>query len=540
MMRINRYLDWKRTSGPREDRDRKVYPGFDASWVVPVNKRLGFTLSAGHTVQLAGQDQVTNTWRGGGTATNGTTFPNTTPDQPYLSTFAVRGGAKETTRNSLGATVDYRLSSTDRLALSLQASTFEENYLSQTLTFNVGAVPAGNFSLSSTRGTTGAGSLVLGNAGGYRKNLTYMPTLTWRHDGPVWKSEAGLGLSRARYTGGDLSRGYFQSTTAQRTGVTVAFDDIYFLHPGRITVTDGATGAPLDPYSIATYAVTAAASGQPDTNDTQRTAYANLRRDFLWRVPVTLKAGVDLRQATRDLRQADSKTYSFVGRDGRASTTPVGTDDGAAPFWSPELSEHTMPFGYPAVQAVGTARLLNFYQANPTTLTYDENTRYRNLVTNSKRARELVSAVFLRGDVAFLEQRLKLVAGLRAEQTNVDAAGPLTDATRNFQRDAAGKVILGANGRPLTILPATDALGVSRLTFLDRGARTTKEYLRLFPSLNASFNLRENLIARAAHYWSVGRPDFNQYAGGITLPDTESPPSATNRITAVKTLRKAN
>jgi len=148
MMRINRYLDWKRTSGPREDRGRKVYPGFDASWVVPVNKSLGFTLSAGHTVQLAGQDQVTNTWRGGGTATNGTTFPNTTPDQPYLSTFAVRGGAKETTRNSLGATVDYRLSSTDRLAVSLQASTFEENYLSQTLTFNVGAVPAGNFSLS--------------------------------------------------------------------------------------------------------------------------------------------------------------------------------------------------------------------------------------------------------------------------------------------------------------------------------------------------------------------------------------------------------
>ena len=48
--------------------------------------------------------------------------------------------------------------------------------------------------------------------------------------------------------------------------------------------------------------------------------------------------------------------------------------------------------------------------------------------------------------------------------------------------------------------------------------------------MNASFNLRENLIARAAFYESVGRPNFNQYSGGVTLPDVESPPSTTNRI----------
>ena len=41
----------------------------------------------------------------------------------------------------------------------------------------------------------------------------------------------------------------------------------------------------------------------------------------------------------------------------------------------------------------------------------------------------------------------------------------------------------------------------------------------------------DNLVARAAVYTSVGRPNFNQYAGGITLPDTGSEPSPTNRIT---------
>ena len=66
---------------------------------------------------------------------------------------------------------------------------------------------------------------------------------------------------------------------------------------------------------------------------------------------------------------------------------------------------------------------------------------------------------------------------------------------------------------------------------MQRGTHVEKEYLRLFPSLNASFNLRENLIVRAARYFSVGRPDLNQYAGGLTLPDPDSDASnPANRI----------
>jgi len=150
-------------------------------------------------------------------------------------------------------------------------------------------------------------------------------------------------------------------------------------------------------------------------------------------------------------------------------------------------------------------------------------------VSASKRSQETVSAAYLRADAAFLDRRLRLTGGVRAEQTNVEAEGPLTDPTRNFQRDARGNPVLGAGGRPLLV--ATDALAVSRLTFLERASRSEKEYLRWFPSLNASLNLRENLVARAAVYQSIGRPNLNQYAGGITLPDTESAPSSSNRIT---------
>ena len=94
----------------------------------------------------------------------------------------------------------------------------------------------------------------------------------------------------------------------------------------------------------------------------------------------------------------------------------------------------------------------------------------------------------------------------------------------------------GADGRPIpgSLLNPAASLEARKLILTDRGLRTSKEYLRWFPSLNASYNLRENLVLRGAYYWSIGRPDFNQYASGVTLPDltlAPDPNAATGRIT---------
>ena len=154
--------------------------------------------------------------------------------------------------------------------------------------------------------------------------------------------------------------------------------------------------------------------------------------------------------------------------------------------------------------------------------------RYTSNVQASKYADEVVTSAYLRGDLQLLEGRLKLVGGLRAEQTNAKGEGQLIDLTRNFRRDANGRFILGANGRPQTI--ATALLEVAQLTNIDRGLRAEKEYLRWFPSLNATYTLRDNVIARAGYYWSVGRPDYAQYAGALTLPDTSLPSAPNNQI----------
>jgi iron complex outermembrane recepter protein len=311
--------------------------------------------------------------------------------------------------------------------------------------------------------------------------------------------------------------------------VTVSFDNNFYLRPGRITVTDAA-GNPVDPYNLANYSITSASNGYQESSDLQRSVFSSLRRDFYpANIPLSLKLGGEIKQSVRDIRKY-SPAWSFVGADGRTSTSPLGSDDSAAVVFDETFSQRTAPYGFGRIQWVGQEELYDLYKAHPEYFSLNANNAYRSLIDQSKFAQEIISSAYVRGDVAFFERRLKFVGGLRLEQTNIKAEGPLTDPTRNFQRDAQGNFIRGSNNRPLPIVPTTDALGVSKLTYLDRGYRAEKEYLRYFPSINGSYNVRENLIARASWYTSIGRPNFDQYSGGLTLPDTDSVPSNSNVI----------
>ena len=533
MMKDN-YKDWHKTPGPRVTPTRKIRPGFDFSWVVPVNKRFGFTVSGAHSNQYTSEDYSQIIWRGVSSATNGNTFPDTTVDKPYVSDYAVQDANKFSKRTSFGFTADYKIARNDRLSFSFQWAFFDAELSNRKLTFFVNSVAPGNFDTTFTHGNPGAGEIRLDNSGMRQKSgTTYTPTLTWRHDGPVWKAEAGVGNSHASNHYRDEYRGFFNSSQARRTGVTVNFDDNFYLRPGRISVTTAA-GAPVDPYDLSNYSIATASMGHQESMDLQRSALANLRRDFDLRgVPLSVKGGLDLKQSVRDIRKY-SPSWTFVGADGRSSTTPVGNDDSAAVVLDRTFSQRIAPYGFGRIQWVQQEALYDLFKARPEYFQSNANNAYRSLIDQSKYVEEIVSAAYLRNDVAFLERRLKFVGGVRVEQTNVKAEGPLTDPTRNFQRDASGNVIDGnpnqAGVQTVPIVPTSDALGVTRLTYLDRGYHAKKEYLRYFPNINASFNLRENLIARASWYTSIGRPDLNQYSGGVTLPNTEAAPASNNRI----------
>jgi len=518
--------DLRRTAGPRDRPTRKVRPGFDFNYLAPLSPRLGLSLTGGSSTQMSAQDLMAATWRGVSAPTNGTTFPHTTVDRPYLSQYILRVTGSQYERRSFGFGLEARLSPRDRLTFSYQWSSFSSNFMQRSVTFNVNRVI--DFSPTRTVGGAGAGSLTMSAENGTdRLNRTHMPSLVWRHAGPVWQAEAGAGTSVAINRVRGVDKGFFNTYSAQRSGVTVSFDDIFYLRPGRIAVTDGATGAPVDAFDAATYALGSTSAQRRNLSDTKDTLYAKIRRDLPGEVPLSLRAGIDARRLTRDQRN-HSMPYTYVGRDGRTSTSPAAGDDSAVPFLDLEFSRQDGPFGFPRIGWIGPEATWTGYLANPGHFTDNPPNAYRTRITGSRRTEELVSAAFLRADAHLLNRRLKLTSGLRAEQTNVEAHAVLTDPTLNYRRDPAGRVILGTNGRPVPI--TTEALEIARLTVLERAARTDKEFLTLFPSLNASYALTPDLVARAAVYRSIGRPNLTQYASGITLPDLELPPGPANRI----------
>ena len=538
-----------KTPGPRwGEWTRKVNPGFDLSAVVPVTKTFGFSVSGGYSLQYTPQPNTAMQWRGAATATNqlatvtptgtGNWFPDTTPDNPYLTTFSWRDSGKHTTRHSFATTVDWRPARHDRFSFGFQYGMLKENFATRTQTFTINRVSPGNWSPTHTWGqvptfpATGtpvnSGQMTIGNGGRIRPGRTISPSLRWLHEGPVWKSDAGVAYGNSRIDYQDIDLGSFNGMTIQRNNLQILFDDIFYLRPGKITVRDH-LGQTVDPTDLSSYSLVSANSNRQRTYDTVRQAYANIRRDFSIRdVPVTVKVGVDRRDKVRDLRGpgGNLETHTYVGADGRASNTPftqagLVNDDSPARFIDEAFSLRIPDFGLPRQQQVDNKKLWLDTQANPTHWTRNANNDYRAKASFSRRANEIISAAFGRVDASFFQHRMKVVGGIRAEQTNIEAEGPLTDPTRAYQRDAAGNVIRNAAGQPQLIVPTNAGLPYSELTLIDRGYQAKKEYLRLFPSVNVSYNLVENLIGRVAYYQTVGRPDFNQYAGGLTLPNTE-------------------
>lgn len=507
----------RQTPGPRQTLTTKVQPGGDFSLIYPVSKRFGFTLSGSTTTQYSDQSITQNVWRGVGSATSAA-YAATTPDNPYLSSYTVRDSPKMTRRASVAVTFDYRISDRDRLSLSIQHATYKSLLMGRALAIDTGSVTARNFSATRVVGGAGTGTMTQTTTGTERFNRTLMPTLTWRHQGPIWKAEGGAGFSRAINHNRARDKGYLSTIAANRTGLSVTFDEITALRPGAIRITDGA-GAVVDPFNLTSFNLNTAGNTENDTDDLRQSAFLNASRDFQGRVPFSLKAGLDARRSSRDVHTTgDTLTLTYAAANRNAGR-----------FLDANFSKRDGPYGWPKIQWLNAYLVTSEFEGSPALFTRNLNTQYRNAVTGTKYAQELISTAYLRGDAQFFERRLKFTGGLRAEQTNIEAEGPLTDPSRNVQRDAAGKPILGANGRPLAI--TSDALATSKLTFLPRAAHAEKEYLRLFPSLNGSYNLRENLVARAAYYYSVGRPNYNQYTGGLMLPNSDELPSNSNQFT---------
>ncbi len=521
-------LAWGRTPGPASEASHHIKPGFDFSFVDPVSRRLGVVLNYSDSNIFYPQHRSQPTWTPVSNGAGGTV------DNPFLRSYQMQDGPKNTERQSLGATIDWKPSANDTITFSPQWNYYNAFFGNRNLNWNVqgtsNTAPTAWDGPVFVQGAPGAGSASYGSSFRRKYGYTYQLDAIYRHVGPVWSYDGGLSFSHATNHYHDAQDGHFENVGLSLPNLTVRFDDIDRydgVRPGTITTTNAA-GTPVDTFAnLGAFTLHSATFNQADSADVFKTAKVNAKRDVDLSFPATIKTGLMVQEQTRDIRKPNG-SYTFVGPDGLPNTA----DDLASNYQivDSSYSRESAPYGLPQVQWPSPYAVYSLFREHPDYFQLNQVGLLQNSMRNSQFIDERISAAYVLVDTRLLNNRLRMVYGFRAERTDDDVRGFLQDVNAIFQRDAGGNFLLDAAGHrvPITApngLPITDpsnALLLNQTEFRDRGLRAKNHYAGGFPSLNLTYSISDNFIARAAYSRATGRPDFGNIVPGTALPDPSS------------------
>ena len=515
------FISLRRTPGHGRETSRKIKPGFDFTYVNPVSRNFGFTFTALDSNIFNQQFTSATTWSPTSNSGSGGTLA-----APAMTTYRFNQSPKSTARYSFGGTADYRFAPRDVLSVRASWNAFDAFFNDHAITMTAGA-PA-SYGPTFTQGGNGSVTQV----GSTRKaeRMTYLVNAKWRHDGPVWKWDVSMNTSRSKGIFRDTEDGWFKQVSLSQTGLRIRFDGINETRPDSVTATTQA-GVPVDIRQLGGYTMTLTNTNPVNQFNTNKAVNANVSRYVNVGVPVQVKVGVDARRAIVDARRPFQQ-WTFVGPDGIANNA----DNLVARYDLVDVSGSSVPapYGNGPWQYASPWKAWDLHRSHPEYFVHDELFALQQSRLNSRFIQEDVVSEYLRVDARLFQNRLWVVAGARHERTIDDGYGPINDPSRTFQRDSAGRLIDSNPNTPgiqPVRLPGTP-LELARLQYVDRGTHVHKSYGDVYPSVNLTFDLTSNLLARASFAETLARPNYGEILPGVTLPD----PSTTSRTITVNNI----
>ena len=478
------------TSGPR------LRPGFELNYVRPVSPRLALTFNVGHNARWEDKDNLAPTW-------NRIALVQT--QSAVAAQIAVRD------REVASVRADWRPAPGHSLFATLGVTTDDVHTRIGTYTqaYGAGATGGENFSQGAPANAAGLGAGTTTLANTYREQLKRTWNVALGHRGEFRGGRTSATLARSRSRRQTLSaqpgHEYFGTVSATLTGLVLRADNFAQQRLGTPpTVRGTRAGQPVDLTDGRLYTLNSVGSPQePLMTNELTTLKFSASRDLPLPVPTRLMAGVDHSRNERDLR-VETRTWNF--RPTFAAGVPerlVGSYD---LINVPYSADRRFRNG-DQVRWIDPRKVYALFEANPAYFVLNEAAFHQSRVTGSQALGEAISAGYVRADLRLLEQRLWLVGGARYERTDNEGRGGLNDLRATYQQDAQGNLLRDAAGRPLRV--AGDALALARLQYRERAAYTRRHYGDVYPSLNASYDFSESLVARAAWARTIGRPDLN-------------------------------
>jgi iron complex outermembrane receptor protein len=480
----------KGTGGPH------FRPGFDLTYIRPINPRLALTFSLAHNARWEDKDNLAPTW-----------------NRVALIQTQSQIGAQIAVRDREVASVraDWRPSPNHSFFGTFQITTDDVHTRIGTYTqaYGTGATGGENFTQGAPANAAGLGAGTATLANTYREQLkrTWHTAIGYRGDYRGWKTAAtaSRSYSRRQTLSAQPGHEYFGTVSANFAGLVLRADNFGQQRLGTPpTVRGTRLGQPVDITDGRLYTLNSVTSPQEPLMSNELTALKlNASRALPFAISTRLMAGFDYSLNERDLLE-ETRTWNF--RPTFAAGTPerlVGSYD--LINWS--YSDQRSFRNGDKVKWVDPRKVYDLYKANPSYFVLNDASYHTSRVNGSQELKEAISAGYLRADVKLFDNRLWVVAGARYERTDDEGVGGLNDIRATYQQDAQGNLLRDAAGRPIRV--AGDALALARLQYRERAAFAKKHYGDVYPSVNASYSFSENFVGRAAYAATIGRPNIN-------------------------------
>lgn len=499
-------------------------PSFNLSYLLPVNRSLAlsFGLTRSWRLKPMERDDISDTqsdW-------------NLVSGYQRQSTWYSLSSLLSTWSGQLGA--DFRLSARDTLSVSFQQRLVSNFIMRNDLVFNYGTGATGDASY--TQGAASGVGTVTQASGTNRETATDTRHLTvrYKHIDDGWRIDASGYLSSNLSILDDIDDGHFDSAPTRISnlvlrGEGIGEDDA--LIPVRYMARNR-SGAPVDVFDGGNYSILSATSSQFRVTTRRIGGRLDFTRDFSGSVPWSIKTGLFVDRQDKD-QHTFNKTWSFAPNGLTTESARLARNFDV--FDANYLATAPRVFGND-MGWLSLAKLYDLYRQQPSWFVLDEAAAHQSGATNSRELREIISAAYVRADVRLWRNRLWLAGGVRAERTDDEGWGILNDPAAQYQRDASGKILLDSRGQP--VLVTTNAVERAKLRYVERGSHAKRDYAGAYPSLNATFNITENLLVRAGASRTIGRPDLTLVVPGITFSEpTVANPTITVNNTGLRPWR---
>jgi TonB-dependent receptor len=532
---------FSKTPGPGRKNSFKVLPNFDFDYTLPVNDRFGIVITGLNSNQHVEQHRWQPTWN--------YAQAGATPTNPYLQQWQIQDGPKTTTRASIGIQADWKITQHQTLKFGFQDNYYKTFFGNRNLNFNMGTTATAtgtggtvnvlNWGQNYVQAGSGRGSVTQGSSFRDKLGNTAAANLLWRWDTGDWNIDAGASAAVSKTWYRALGRGHFANVGTTLQGVRNLRADQIPLPGMTFTATD-ANNAVIDPFNLANYRLGNASNDPIDAKANMKIARINAERQFsTFRVPFSVKVGAERRVESRD-RRAYSESYTFVGADGVANTA----DDNAAQVMDTLYSGLDPYFGVKPIQWINPYLLADLYARNPAYFTTNAVTNETNRINNSERIQETVTAGYVQFETKLLDNKLRVVGGVRYELTEDKGEGRLFNPDAVWQRNSNGTyvdgdlVTAGIQRVRRTDAGAVGSMEELRLIRVERGYKADRDYDSYNPSLHLTYNITNDLVLRFAYAKTFGRPDYANIIPATDIDENDTDPTQPGTITIRNTALK--